>query len=153
MSFAKKLYISLSSSIFFLLLSTPTTYKITNSLFNRFNVTNKDIIFDPITNCPTDFGHLIHTILFFIIIYLNMIMKNQFDTFDKKSLTILLKFALYGSLIYYFITNNATYRLTSKYINYSIANDQGCPTHLGLLIHTIIYTIILMLVMYLPEDC
>jgi hypothetical protein len=62
-----------------------------------------------------------------------------------------LKFSIYGTLIFYFITSPAMFNLTGSIFGDSIAN-QGCPTVYGVILHALVFGAALTGAMYLPND-
>lgn len=119
-TFKEKFIISLGSSLLFILVSLST-----NKL------------------CPTHIGLLVNTLTFFILTYLTML-NSKIDRMTK------LKHSLYGTLIYYFIASPAMYSFISSILGRQFASTNGCPTIVGILLHSIIYCITLIAVMYLP---
>ena len=132
-SFEKKLEISISSSIIFLIINSPATYKLTSKLTNLN-------LFDFSSNCRTNLGILTHTLLFFIITFLTM--KNSNIDFGIK-----LKHSIYATLIFYFISSPSIFSIINNLTN--INND--CISNIGTVIHSIIYCLSLIAIMYLPN--
>ena len=130
----KKLSISIGSALLFLIINLPKTYKIT-SFLTKLQLFNFD------TNCRTNSGIIIHSFLFFIITYLSM--GNSTTRIGVK-----LKHSIYGTLILYLISSPAFYSITDSLFN--ITNNE-CPNNLSIILHSIIYCISLVAVMYLPE--
>ena len=126
----QKVKISLGSAGLFFLLNSSNSYKFVSNILNTKLIEN---------NCPTHLGILINTILFFIITYLSMgdPFKNQL--FKLKNTT-------YGTLIYFMISSQTLYYLSNK-----ILNIDECRSNLSLIIHSAIYFILLVGVMYFPE--
>lgn len=131
-----KLNISLGSAFLFAVINSPILYKITTGILplNLFNNT---------TNCPTNVGLLVHTLVFLAISYLSMGNANI-----KKG--IKLKHSIYGALIFFLISSPTMYSFTSSVFGSSIASLSGCPTMFGILLHALIYCAALVGVMYLP---
>ena len=135
-SFNKKLSISIGSAALFMLLNSPTIYKITNNLsgLSLYNV---------ITGCPTYLGLLVHAVVFFAISYFSM--------GGVARTGIKLKHSLYGTLIFFLISNPATFKFVASILGNGIADSHGCPTNVGIVLHAIVYCAFLVAVMYLPE--
>lgn len=57
------LYILVSSLIFFVVLSSPAVYKITNKKFEEYGITLSDD-----NGCPYSYGIMIHAVLFVLIL-------------------------------------------------------------------------------------
>jgi hypothetical protein len=137
-SLNKKLSISLWSALLFVLVSLPQTYKFTDSLV-------------PVSlyqNCPTHLGLLLHTSVFFLLSYLSM-----GDPTKKQA--IKLKFSLYGTLIFYFLSSPTMYALVGslikKLVSTTMVTASGCPKLANILLHSCVYTMALVGIMYLPE--
>ena len=137
-SFQEKLIISISSAVIFLLVTLPHVYKTTSSL-TSLN------LFDSVTGCPTSMGLLLHTFVFFVLTYLSM--WNA-----PHSPGLKLKFSIYGTLIFYLITSPAMFSLTGSIFGSSIATPNGCPTVSGVVLHSLVYCLALLGVMYLPPE-
>ena len=130
----QKVLISLLSSFTFISLNLPIAYKLTSNLISTYD-----------NGCPTNIGFMFHTFLFFIITYLSM--GNPL----KKSL-IKLKRTIHSSLIYFLIASPILFMLIGSNIGNNFASDKGCPTNLGVFLHSIGYFLCLFGIMYLPEE-
>ena len=130
----KKLTISIGSAILFLGMNLPQTFKLTSKLTN-LNLFNFD------SNCRTNLGIVIHFLLFFGVTFLTMSNSNT-------STGVKLKHSIYGSLIFYLISSPAFYSITNKLFN--INND--CLNNINVVIHSVVYCLALVGVMYLPEE-
>lgn len=129
-TFGQKLNISLSSAALFILVSLPFTYKLTNNLVNTFS-----------GGCPTTLGVILHSIVFFLLTYFSM--------GKGGNQGIKLKHSLYGTLIYFFVSNPVTYQFVRSILPF-VASPAGCPSFAGIITHAIVYTAALVGVMYLP---
>jgi hypothetical protein len=134
----KKSLISLKIAILFGLVTLPIVYK---SIKTITNINTYDIQ----KNCPTNSGLLIVTILFFILTFLSML-------FSPLSNGLKLKYSIYSSLIFFFLSSPVLYSQVASIFGNSIANVNGCPTIFGILLHSFVYFILLIAVMYLPPD-
>lgn len=130
----QKVRISAGASVLFAVCSLPQVYKLTNKLLHTYNVSK---------GCPTSLGLLVHTAVFFGLTYLTMAEANV-DEGTK------IKHSLYGSLIFFLIASPAMYSLVASVLGRGIASSSGCPTLMGLLLHTVVFCITLIGVMYLP---
>lgn len=136
-TFQQKLYISLGSAALFALVNLPQTYQLTDSLL-PLNLYNS------ITGCPTGVGLIIHAIVFFVLTFLSM--------GDPRNKTgIKLKHTIYGTLIFFLISSPAVFSLVGSILGNNIADSNGCPTLVGVLLHAVVYCAALVGVMYLPE--
>jgi hypothetical protein len=135
-SFQAKLNISLGSAVLFLLFNSPQAYKLTSGFTKAKLYEN---------GCPTNLGLIVHTIIFFLITYFFSMSKSSTDSGIK------LKHAVYGTLIYFFVSSPALYSFVSSILGSGIATKEGCPTNTGLLVHTVVYCMALVAVMYLTN--
>tara|TARA_R100001163_G_C5068510_1_gene209031 strand:+ start:2117 stop:2533 length:417 start_codon:yes stop_codon:yes gene_type:complete len=136
-TFNDKLKISLGSASLFAGINMPQVYGLTDSVLPLDT-------YNPITACPTMIGQLTHTVVFFLISFLTM-RNPMIPTLTK------IKHSLYGSLIQFLLSSPAMYSLTGSLFGPQIASSDGCPTLIGILLHTVVYTMALVGVMYLPE--
>mgnify|MGYP003682462919 CR=1 FL=1 len=131
-TFNDKLRISIGSGILFAIMNIPQVQIFFgNKLFNSY------------TKCLTNSGVIIQVFVFAIITFLTMSSSN-INTLTKISHTT------YGSLIFFFVSNPITYKFISSLFGNWISNSYGCPTFYGAILHTIIYILILISVMYFP---
>jgi hypothetical protein len=127
--------ISLGSASTFAVLNLPFTYKLTNRLLPVSTYKN---------GCPTYAGSLIHTLVFFMVSFLSMMMGES-----RISYGTMLKHSLYGSLIYFLVSSPHMFSLTKSLFTKTSTSD-GCPTMTGVLLHSAVYFLVLVGVMYLP---
>ena len=120
-----KLLISAGSALLFNIVKLPETNRlITGSL------------------CPTDKGILIGVLIFFIITYLSMWSSPQ-------SSGLKLKFTIYGTLLFFLISSPVMFSLTRSLFGNSLTDSSGCPTNTGVIIHSLVYMLALVGLMYL----
>jgi hypothetical protein len=131
-----KIIISLKSSILFLIINLPQTYQVMNNLFG-------EIFYNKQSKCPTNWGLIIHTLIFFTITYIGMSSINI-------SNGIKLKHSLYGTLIFYIISSPALFSVMGSLLGNWVSTSSGCPTLPGILLHSVIFCMALVGVMYLP---
>lgn len=135
-TFEQKLSISVGSAATFALVNLPQVYQFTNSFIPG--------LYNTSTRCPTNLGLIVHAIVFFVVTFLSM-GKPREKTYIK------LKHTIYGSLIFFFISNPATFAFVSSVLGRQFADANGCPTLLGIFLHAAVYCAALVGVMYLPE--
>ena len=126
----QKVKISLGSTGLFFLLNSPNSYKFVS------NILNTNLVED---NCPNHLGIFINTLIFFVFTYISMGDPFENSLFKLKNTT-------YGSLIYFLISSPTIYYLSNKMLNF-----KDCRNTVSLLVHSAIYFIILVGVMYFPE--
>ncbi len=135
----QKAVISIFAATLFFIVSAPNTYMLTN-------------FFNNTTSCPSDIGSLIHMIVFFGITFGSMFLNFGDKENSNISSSIKFKHSLYSALIFYLISSKPMYKLTRMFHS-GIANDQGCPTYFGLLLHSLVFFAAIFTVMYLPDFC
>lgn len=136
-TFNQKLSISLGSAALFALVNLPQVYKVTDSIL-PINLFNKE------TMCPTNVGLLTHALVFFALTFLSMRGAGYVSDGVK------LKHSLYGTLIFYLISSPAMYSLVGSIFGSSVASSAGCPTVMGVVLHSLVFCAALVGVMYLP---
>lgn len=138
-TFNQKLSISAGSAVLFGLVNLPATYKITKSL-SGLN------LYNGLTGCPTSLGLLVHAAVFFAVSYFSMGSNSTVSTGIK------IKHSLYGSLIFFLLSNPATFKFVNSLIGGGVADSAGCPSMLGIGLHALVYCAVLVAVMYLPSN-
>ena len=122
---SQKIWISINPAIILMLLNLPITHAITGTIIN---------------GCPTMYGRLLHILLFILISYSSM---NSFKEDKLKKL----KYSIYGALIGFFIFSPEVQLFMNNFVR---VIDNNCINGTGLIIHTVLYIICLVGVMYLP---
>jgi hypothetical protein len=89
-------------------------------------------------------NHFLQTLLF-ALIALSSHTSNSLPIGTK------LKHTLYGTLLFYLISNSEMYHITNKFLYNNILGTDNCPTNTGIIIHAVLYIIILVIMMYLPD--
>ena len=127
-----KIGISVTSAILFILVNSPLRQtKLGDQFYNKN------------TKCPTHLGIITRALIFFAISFFTM-------GSSKERNGIKIKHSLYGTLIFYLVSSPALYSVVASIVGKSIATPDGCPTNLGIFVHSTIYCMILVAVMYLP---
>lgn len=124
----RKLQISLGSGVLFALMNFP--------------LSSSPLFYNQETNCPTHLGIALRTIAFFTLTFLSM---NKSNLLPLKKLD----HTIYGTLLYFFISNPSTYKITSSLLGSWISDPTGCPTIQGIALHTTVYIAILFGIMFL----
>jgi len=132
-TFDQKAKISAGSAILFTLINLPQAYNLSNNFLPTYNI-----------NCPTNLGLIIHALLFFVITFLTM-----GDPYERTGTK--LKHSLYGTLIFFLVSNPAMFSLMGSIFGSGISNAIGCPSLTGILLHAVVYFLALVAVMYLPN--
>ena len=148
---SKKIYYSLLGASVFFIISHPQVYGVVDNLFRPF----VGQVWDGVTNCPTLTGHFVHTVAFFIVMYVLLAMLNYFKPLDEqKSTGLLVKYSIFSTLLFFLLSNDNTYSFVdnlSSNFGLNVAND-GCPTGTGISVHTIVFFLIKFALMHLPKE-
>lgn len=135
-----KMFYSFLSSLVFIAVSLPQIYNATDKL------TNVDF---EIADCPTSIGHLVHTLVFFLLIVAMIFIINRyFNENELLSYGQIVNYSLTSALVFYLVSNSELYALTSELFTGTIS---GCPNIGAILLHSIVYGLILFGIMYLPN--
>jgi hypothetical protein len=65
------------------------------------------------------------------------------------------KYSFYSALVFFLVANPETYKIIQWLIGHFIggtANALGCPTQLGLIIHTVLFFFAMLALMMFPRD-
>ncbi len=65
------------------------------------------------------------------------------------------KYSFYSALVFFLVANPETYKVIQKVLGGvlgEIASSSGCPTSLGLFLHTIVFFIVIFALMMFPRD-
>jgi hypothetical protein len=64
------------------------------------------------------------------------------------------KYSFYSALVFFLIANPEMYKVTDKILGgvLDVAGLSGCPTSLGLLLHTVLFFIVILALMMFPRD-
>ncbi len=69
------------------------------------------------------------------------------------SLGLKAKYSFYSALVFFLVANPETYKITQMLFGTMFTTSNGgCPTPLGLLLHTIVFFIVLLGLMLFPRD-
>lgn len=136
---SQKLAISIGSGVLFTLINLPQTYKLTNGILPLDLYNNN-------TNCPTSIGLLVHAIVFAVLTFLSMGHDNSYENTGFK-----LKNTIYATLIFFLISSPTVFSLVGSVLGNWVADANGCPTTMGVLLHSVVYSLALFGVMYLPS--
>jgi len=130
--------------LLFLLIASPFTYTITNTITKYLGLE----IADP-TGCPYLVGTIIHALVFILLVRILLNRDNSgclkpYTSKDKWTVSVIggLLFILISSPFLYEAVNS----LTSS-LGFSVAEKEGCPKISGLILHTLIFVIISRLLM------
>ena len=65
------------------------------------------------------------------------------------------KYSFYSALVFFLVANPETYKIIhwmlSGFVG-TIANANGCPTPIGLFLHTILFFFVMLALMMFPRD-
>jgi hypothetical protein len=147
----KKFTYAALSAIVFMTVSLPQTYQKVETFSNKgLSYLPGSMSINTINNnCPTPAGKFVHTGVFFVVLYFLMKWLNKSDLSDG----LIAKYSFYTTLIFFLLSSNDSYALTSQIPSMEdLVDDSGCPTKKGVLVHGLVFLVILALVMYFPKD-
>ena len=130
----KKLIASGLSAVVFAGVSLPQLYGQSNKLLHANG------------SCPTYKSKLVHVLVF---VALSVLMMKYVSKSNKPTRTQI-KYAVWGALLFFFVSSEEMYRLTSSFVK-DLAED-GCPTVKGLAVHTAVYAAVLYGLMLLADE-
>jgi len=110
------------TAIFFILLSLPILYKVVSG-----------------SECPNAWSHVLHMFVFImlvgIILTIINLMKNRYV---RKPFNNIILCAITYGLIFYLLSNNEIYTITDKLPYIQTIDGAGCPTYIGIFLHSIV---------------
>ncbi len=70
------------------------------------------------------------------------------------NLLLRMKYSFYSALVFLLCANPETYKILQKYLGFGvgIANPQGCPTPIGLLVSTVLFFLVMLSLMMFPRN-
>lgn len=137
-----KMLYSLLALFVFVVISLPEVYDKTNKLTNTYNSTTK---------CPSSKGKFIHSLLFFIILFI-LTKLYEMRRFGTSNDGLVAKFVFCATLIYFALSSSDSYAISRSVLQADIASVEGCPNTKGILIHGLMFLAVMVLVMYFPKD-
>jgi len=138
---ATKLANSLLGFAVAIVASRPQAYRLTDAIFG-----NQGTI--AIDGCPTTIGHILHTVVFFVLIIAIFYLFTP-----SKTIWTLVRYSFYCAAIYFLATSPAAF----KYVNdLTKGAVNKCPTWMDMMINTVVtqgmvYIMILFVVFYFPS--
>lgn len=127
MDFNQKLYHASIKACLFFVVSLPYVYTKTN----KWASVESD--------CPTYKTKLLHALVFFAL----SMMSIKFFGKDNMSTNMMIKYSIWASLLFFFMSSPELYKLTRN-LSDSWANEDGCPTLTGVVAHSVAYGLVLM---------
>lgn len=119
----------------FLVMSLPQVYGWTNSLFKTMS------------DCPTWKTKLVHTLVFAVLVML----VDKYVRKSTKTNEQMLEYALTCALVFFFVSSQEMYMLTHA-IYPATLDQSGCPTGVGVIVHTILYVVVLAIAMNIKSE-
>lgn len=127
MTLLENIFTAIIAGIMFILVSAPLTYKITTG-----------------SNCPTALGHVLHAVVFLVLTSIIAFSSNLFkNKYNKKSIKDIFICILIVTLAYYLFSNDEIYSITNKLPFIQTIDGSGCPTYVGIGLHSVIYMIVI----------
>lgn len=142
----QKFLMSILSGLVFYVISNPDTFRLTRSIFGKWVSSGK--------GCSSMSGLTLHTIVFMIIAWGIMHLKKKLpcdkDKDIKDQSKILMSVML--SLAFFIFANPETFRMIRVLLGKWVASPTGCPTKMGLLLHSFIFTVVACCLMCLKRE-
>jgi len=91
--------------------------------------------------CPTVAGFGLHTLVFMLVAFGTMMIRDQNNIHEKMRISAL------SAAIFYIVANPATFKFMSRMLGGWVADSSGCPTAMGLLLHTAVFVLVIYLTM------
>ncbi len=110
---------------------------------NTFNFTSR-ILGPWITapgGCPTVAGFGLHTLVFMLVAFGTMMIREQNNIHEKMRVSIL------SASIFYIVANPNTFKFMAQILGSWVADSSGCPSLTGLLLHTGVFVLIIYITM------
>lgn len=152
-SSAEKLKHASAVGAIFLVTSLPQVYAYGT---NKITTWNKNT-HEP---CPSYKSKLLHTLIFAILAV--SMMKYMPKLKSDLSDGLIVKYAVYSTLLYFLLSSSEVYRLTDSVlggltqqlpkIGQRLCDNTGCPTLTGVVLHTVAYVALLFGMMHMPKD-
>ena len=128
----QKFIISLFSACIFFIVMNQDTFKFTNKYVGNWVMDG---------NCPTKAGFMLHTLVFTLIAFGTMMIRDQNEINEK------MKISLFSGLLFYIIANAQTFKVMSNLLGRWVADAAGCPTLAGVLLHSAVFVLVIYLTM------
>lgn len=123
---------ALPTGLFFLL-SLPQVYGQSNKLVRS----NRG-------ECPDHKVRLLHTVAFFVLMYISMKYNNEAGKTQKQ----LVKCSMYGALLFFLFSSTELFALTDHLVGMvspgvkGKMGEEGCPTVTGVVVHTLVFWLV-----------
>lgn len=142
----EKAFYALISAALFILVSNQYTYSAVDYVFGNSNIV-------ALGGCPTTIGLFLHTLVFFLVLYLVMWFFDSRKSPDQQiSKTMMAKYSFYGAILFFIVSNPETYKLVNMIGLGKLGTSDGCPNVGGLLLHTVVFFLLTFGAMFLPKD-
>jgi len=142
-TFGEKLLWSAVLSALFFTVSYPQVYSVTDKAVARYGHTYQN-------DCPTPEGKLLHTIVFYLLAYIAIWVLSYFALWTGSKQQMV-KCALFATLLFFLVSSPDVYQLTRGLSGKPLANEKGCPTPQGLIAHSLVFLVLLLVMSYLPQ--
>tara|TARA_R110002074_G_scaffold12423_2_gene45431 strand:+ start:2205 stop:2675 length:471 start_codon:yes stop_codon:yes gene_type:complete len=129
----QKFIISLFAACIFFIVMNQNTFNFTSRTIGSWITTSG--------GCPTMTGFGLHTIVFMLVAFGTMMIKDQSNIHEKMRVSAL------SSAIFYIIANPNTFKFIASILGKWVADSSGCPSVKGLLLHTGVFVLVLYLTM------
>ena len=128
----QKFIISIMSACIFYIVMNKEIFELTNKYLGNWIVKG---------GCPTKEGFILHSFVFALIAFGTMIIRKQNNLNEK------MKISAFSGLLFYIIANPITFKYMANIFGKCIADTTGCPTNIGIFVHSIIFILVIFLTM------
>lgn len=129
----QKFIISLFAACIFFIVMNQNTFEFTSRSLGSW-------IAGP-GGCPTVAGFGLHTLVFMLIAFGTMMIRDQNSIKEKMRVSVL------SAAIFYIVANPNTFKFMARTLGRWVADSSGCPSMPGLLLHTGVFVLIIYLTM------
>lgn len=129
----QKFIISLFAACIFFIIMNQNTFDFTRRTLGSWIATPG--------GCPTVSGFGLHTLVFMLITFGTMMIRDQNSIHEKMRISGL------SAAIFYIVANPGAFKLMARILGRWVADSSGCPTPSGLLLHTGVFVLIIYLTM------
>jgi hypothetical protein len=126
----KKAIISFQQALLFFFIASPVLYGLTGKLFGG-----------AWGECPSGAGVVLHSIVFGLVVYILMQLSLP-SPYTEKSRNLKMRVALQQTILFMLLANPAMFSLVGKAVGSWASTPAGCPTSLGLLLHSAVFGLI-----------
>lgn len=122
-----KAKISFHQALLFFLIASPVLYGLTGKLFGG-----------AWGECPSGPGVLLHAVVFGLVVYMLMQLSLP-SPYKEPSKRFKTRIAIQQAILFMILANPAVFKLVGSVVGKWVSSPEGCPTSLGLLLHSAVF--------------